>query len=301
MVCKSRFHYTLDHYLLKLFAEERDTVFPSLLSQEGGDERSTTFTFQGEVSTVKLLTTSSSTPVKVRYVAPGLALPLRTNVPVSQPAKPLPTPRYITAGLDFTSMYEKFCLPLLFDGFSHLTGLLSHQDQTRLKRMLRLILTTAETLPAQHVFRDYYGDVKQVQYLHHHYPTFSDLAHHLLPVVAMATWVPSDQIEVLNVQLHIRPHFNTGRTPGKMHQDNAYIASEYGNEVVTIWIPLQPTDLSNGVIEFIPGSHKGPTLVHTLSGRLRQRTGVFGRALHLDDYPIDAEWFNVGSPPSRRE
>ena len=59
----------------------------------------------------------------------------------------------------------------------------------------------------------------------------------------------------------MKPPRTGGATP--WHQDEAFYPryNDYASSI-TIWMPLQPVDLQNGCMEFIPGSHKLPLLPH---------------------------------------
>ncbi len=46
------------------------------------------------------------------------------------------------------------------------------------------------------------------------------------------------------------------------HQDEAFFDPNFDHQQVTFWLALQETDQSNGCMEFLPGSHKGPVLLH---------------------------------------
>jgi ectoine hydroxylase-related dioxygenase (phytanoyl-CoA dioxygenase family) len=46
------------------------------------------------------------------------------------------------------------------------------------------------------------------------------------------------------------------------HQDEAFYPIYSNHQTITIWMPLQPVDRSNGCMEFIAGSHKRTVLPH---------------------------------------
>jgi Phytanoyl-CoA dioxygenase (PhyH) len=48
------------------------------------------------------------------------------------------------------------------------------------------------------------------------------------------------------------------------HQDAAYRPPPYCGG--TVWLPLDPATLESGCLEFLPASHQGPVLAHTLHG-----------------------------------
>jgi hypothetical protein len=61
-----------------------------------------------------------------------------------------------------------------------------------------------------------------------------------------------------------KPAGSTAITP--WHQDSGYDRS--GRKLLTVWIPMQDTDESNGCMRYIPGSHLGGPLQHQdLEGR----------------------------------
>jgi hypothetical protein len=55
------------------------------------------------------------------------------------------------------------------------------------------------------------------------------------------------------------PHNNT---PTAWHQDEAYNKQPIPLRAVHFWIPLQPVNVENGCMQFVPGSHRGPLLPH---------------------------------------
>jgi len=58
----------------------------------------------------------------------------------------------------------------------------------------------------------------------------------------------------------LKPALTGGKTP--WHQDEAFYSKYTNYQSLTFWMPLQDVDRSNGCMEFIPGSHKGPLLQH---------------------------------------
>jgi ectoine hydroxylase-related dioxygenase (phytanoyl-CoA dioxygenase family) len=58
----------------------------------------------------------------------------------------------------------------------------------------------------------------------------------------------------------LKPAGTGGETP--WHQDAAFNRKYTNYQSITFWMPLQPVDSSNGCLEFIPSSHKGPLLPH---------------------------------------
>ncbi len=46
------------------------------------------------------------------------------------------------------------------------------------------------------------------------------------------------------------------------HQDEAFRDPAMKYQEITIWLPLQPVDMHNGCMQFIPGSHLGEVLAH---------------------------------------
>ena len=65
------------------------------------------------------------------------------------------------------------------------------------------------------------------------------------------------------------------------HQDEAFRDPAMIYQEITIWLPLQPVDLRNGCMQFIPGSHLGELLAH--------KRGEAGQPVHaLECYGYDA-------------
>lgn len=46
------------------------------------------------------------------------------------------------------------------------------------------------------------------------------------------------------------------------HQDAAFFPAFTDYESISVWVPLQPVDVSNGCLQFMPGSHKAGVLPH---------------------------------------
>jgi len=57
------------------------------------------------------------------------------------------------------------------------------------------------------------------------------------------------------------PDLNLGKTEFPWHQDNGY-AKVLPENNMTIWIPLDDVDLTNGCVWVVPGSHKNGILPH---------------------------------------
>lgn len=58
----------------------------------------------------------------------------------------------------------------------------------------------------------------------------------------------------------LKPALTGGETT--WHQDEAFYSKYTNYQSVTFWMPLQDVDRSNGCMEFVAGSHKGPLLQH---------------------------------------
>jgi hypothetical protein len=67
--------------------------------------------------------------------------------------------------------------------------------------------------------------------------------------------------------LIFKPALHGGETP--WHQDEAYWETHLSYHAVGAWVPLDDTDVDNGCLWFVPGSHRGEVLQHR----------------HLDDDP----------------
>ena len=65
-------------------------------------------------------------------------------------------------------------------------------------------------------------------------------------------------------------------TPTPPHQDGFYFKIE-PNEALTIWIPIDPVDETNGCVRYVPGSHRRGLRHHEVSG-------VFGFSLGITDH-----------------
>jgi ectoine hydroxylase-related dioxygenase (phytanoyl-CoA dioxygenase family) len=58
----------------------------------------------------------------------------------------------------------------------------------------------------------------------------------------------------------LKPAGTGGETP--WHQDEAFYPRFTDYRSITFWMPLQPVDIVNGCLDFIPGSNNGPLLRH---------------------------------------
>jgi hypothetical protein len=61
-----------------------------------------------------------------------------------------------------------------------------------------------------------------------------------------------------------KPPRSDAETP--WHQDAAFLAETSYFETLVFWVPLQAVDPSNGCMNFISGSHRGPILTHRSPG-----------------------------------
>ena len=52
--------------------------------------------------------------------------------------------------------------------------------------------------------------------------------------------------------------------PTPWHQDEAYWDPHADHTAISVWVPLQDVDESNGCMAFVPGSHREPVLPHRL-------------------------------------
>lgn len=52
--------------------------------------------------------------------------------------------------------------------------------------------------------------------------------------------------------------------PTPWHQDEAYWDPGFDHSAISVWVPLQDVDESNGCMAFVPGSHREPVRPHRL-------------------------------------
>jgi ectoine hydroxylase-related dioxygenase (phytanoyl-CoA dioxygenase family) len=71
--------------------------------------------------------------------------------------------------------------------------------------------------------------------------------------------VPENDVEQWG-HLIFKPPRVGAATP--WHQDEAYWTADLSYHAVGAWIPLDDTDIDNGCLWFVPGSHKGDVLAH---------------------------------------
>lgn len=73
----------------------------------------------------------------------------------------------------------------------------------------------------------------------------------------------------------LKPPVIGAETP--WHQDEAFYRKYMNYETITIWMPLQPVDLTNGCMQFIAGSHKQEVLPHR---RINDDPRIHGLEVH---------------------
>ena len=64
------------------------------------------------------------------------------------------------------------------------------------------------------------------------------------------------------------------------HQDYFYVRGN--SDIVTAWIPFQPTTYFNGCLSVMPGSHKSGVVPHDVAiGKKRVPSGIFGNEIRM--------------------
>ena len=131
----------------------------------------------------------------------------------------------------------------------------------------------------QDVFRTKLGDIKQIQNLH---KTHLGALHSINKKCAKMIGADPDRIRILNNQFFAKPP-NYKMTSA--HQDNAYFNAHKDREVYTFWIPLNPVNVLNSCMFYVPNSHHRGLVDHRPIGtNTRTRTGVKGVSMYSDVY-----------------
>jgi ectoine hydroxylase-related dioxygenase (phytanoyl-CoA dioxygenase family) len=78
--------------------------------------------------------------------------------------------------------------------------------------------------------------------------------------LAMARQLLGPSAELVYEHAMLKPARTGSPTP--WHQDEAFFPRFTNYRSVTFWMPLQAVDSTNGCLDFIPGSHRGPLLAH---------------------------------------
>ncbi len=81
-----------------------------------------------------------------------------------------------------------------------------------------------------------------------------------LNAFAIATQLLGPSAELVFEHAMLKPARIGAETP--WHQDEAFFPIHTDYQSITVWMPLQPVDLSNGCMQFIAGSHKHAVLPH---------------------------------------
>lgn len=96
--------------------------------------------------------------------------------------------------------------------------------------------------------------------------------------LAIARQILGPSAKVVFEHAMLKPPRIGAETP--WHQDEAFYPIYANCQSITIWMPLQPVDRSNGCMEFIAGSHQGAVLPHR---RLNNDPRIHG----LEVYGVD--------------
>ncbi len=78
--------------------------------------------------------------------------------------------------------------------------------------------------------------------------------------LAVARQLLGPRARFANDEALMKPGPNGPATP--WHQDAAFRDPRYEFREISIWLPLQAVDQSNGCMEYVPGSHRGEVLPH---------------------------------------
>lgn len=93
--------------------------------------------------------------------------------------------------------------------------------------------------------------------------------------LAIAKQLLGPSAELVFEHAMLKPPRIGAETP--WHQDEAFYPVYSDYQSITVWMPLQPVDASNGCLEFIAGSHKGSVLPHR---RLNNDPRIHGLEVH---------------------
>ena len=78
--------------------------------------------------------------------------------------------------------------------------------------------------------------------------------------LAVARQLLGPKARFANDEALMKPGPNGPATP--WHQDAAFRDPRYEFREISIWLPLQPVDQTNGCMEYVPGTHGGEVLPH---------------------------------------
>lgn len=162
------------------------------------------------------------------------------------------------------------------DGYVIVRQFLTPADFAELTRNLdRYIREVVPTLPDKHAFyvdKNRPETLKQMQHMDLD-PFFRDYARH--PTwLALARGLLGEDVLVQAPEWFNKPPGQPAPTPP--HQDNYYF-NLTPPHVLTIWLALDPVDVENGCLRYVPGSHR-------LGIRPHGRSNVLGFSQGIMDF-----------------
>jgi ectoine hydroxylase-related dioxygenase (phytanoyl-CoA dioxygenase family) len=85
-----------------------------------------------------------------------------------------------------------------------------------------------------------------------------------LNAVTIAGQLLGDDVQYMGMHAIRKPARDGAQTP--WHQDEAYWDPAWEHRAISVWMPLQPATLSNGCMQFVPGTHRLEVREHRLIG-----------------------------------
>ena len=177
------------------------------------------------------------------------------------------------------------------DGFLLLHGYVNTEEADAINdRVNRYITEVLPSLAASESLYEVKGDpdsLMRLNNMHKHDDFFDELINEPRFNGAAAEFL-GDEVVPTNVELFDKPPRVGKITPP--HQDGFYFMLE-PNEAITLWLALEPSDVENGCMRFIPGSRWRGIRPHARSNVLGFSQGItdFGKADEEAEQAVEAQ------------
>lgn len=166
------------------------------------------------------------------------------------------------------------CEKFLRDGYARITGILSAEEIQSVNDALDRYIGTIQPGVTEHVFFE--GDRRiqnllQIRYLERVSHFFAKYLQDER-LISVARDLLGEEVVPQQMHFFTKPASSGGGTPP--HQDGYYFMLLEPVPAVTMWIALEPVDLDNGCLCYVPGSHRGSIGAHATTRRVGFSQGL---------------------------